>query len=108
MIYLLHFERPLHHARHYLGWSAGTGEDRIEAHRAGHASKLTAAVVRAGIKIEVGRIWPEGTREQEHRMKAHSERLCFRTSELCYICRYERRESVMITFLHSTDFTLVL
>ena len=46
MIYLIHFDRPLHHARHYLGYCAdGTLEVRLIRHRAGRgrpASRCTS------------------------------------------------------------------
>ena len=69
LIYLLHFDRPLHHARHYLGWTEGeTLTERLDRHRSGHGSKLVAAVRRAGIDFKVARIW-SGTRHDERKLK---------------------------------------
>lgn len=68
-IYLLHFERPFHHARHYLGWTEGAEVDRrLEEHRSGRGAKLTAAVSKAGIGFSVVRTW-SGTRHEERRLK---------------------------------------
>ncbi len=38
LIYLLHFERSYHHARHYLGYTEDL-EARVTAHRAGRAAR---------------------------------------------------------------------
>lgn len=68
-IYLLHFERPYRHARHYLGWTEGESIDRrIEEHRSGRGSRLMAAVSNAGIDFRVARTW-SGTRHEERRLK---------------------------------------
>ena len=42
VIYLLHFERSYHHARHYLGYTDDL-DGRLAAHRAGRGSPLVAA-----------------------------------------------------------------
>lgn len=74
-IYLIHFERPLHHARHYLGWTTSV-VDRLDRHSAGNGSRLMAAVNQAGIPYSIARIWPRSTRDQERAMKRwHKSRL---------------------------------
>jgi predicted GIY-YIG superfamily endonuclease len=76
-VYLLHFERPYRHARHYLGWSADL-EARLADHRAGRGSPLIRAAATAGISFVVARTWP-GDRTAErrlHRMKSSPARLC--------------------------------
>lgn len=65
-IYLIHFDRPFKHARHYIGWSSNTPK-RFEAHIAGRGSKLLAAVAAAGIGFNVVRVWG-GTRSDERRL----------------------------------------
>lgn len=68
-IYLLHFEQPLRHARHYLGFTEGeTVDQRIERHRSGRGSKLMAAVTRSGIDFRVVKTW-SGTRHLERELK---------------------------------------
>jgi len=83
VIYLLHFERSYHHARHYLGYTDDL-EARVAAHRAGHGSPLVAAAVRDGIDFCVAATWP-GDRREERRLHR------YRNSprRLCPICRAE-------------------
>jgi hypothetical protein len=38
-VYLLHFDRPYKHARHYLGWTANL-QARLDSHRAGHGARI--------------------------------------------------------------------
>jgi hypothetical protein len=54
--YLLHFERPYRHARHYPGWSADL-EARLADHRAGRGSPLIRAAAVAGVGFVVARTW---------------------------------------------------
>lgn len=71
-IYLLHFDRPLKHARHYLGWSASMQSlhRRMDHHENGTSgARLMEEVKKAGIRFELARVWPEGTRQDERRMK---------------------------------------
>ena len=81
MIYLIHFERPLFHARHYLGFCENDLEARIERHMSGHGSKLMRAVVQAGIDFDVVRVWPHGDRKFERWLKQKKN-----TPKLCPIC----------------------
>jgi len=62
-VYIVHFDRPYHHARHYLGWSHFPYE-RFAAHDAGHGSPLVRAVRRAGIGIWLA-LLVEGGRDLE-------------------------------------------
>lgn len=83
VVYLIHFDRPLHHARHYLGYCNGESlEQRIERHRRGDGSRLMRAVVAAGIGFEVVRVWEEGDRALERRLKNRK-----KSSKLCPVCR---------------------
>lgn len=66
-VYLLHFDRPFGHARHYQGWSEQLAP-RLAAHRAGQGAKLLAAVRRGGGDWTLARTW-EGTRALERRLK---------------------------------------
>ena len=68
-VYLVHFERRLAHAQHYLGWTSRP-EVRVEEHRNGRGSRLLAAVQTRGIPWRVVRRW-RGTRKDERRMKDH-------------------------------------
>ena len=65
-VYLLHFARPYHHARHYLGFASNLAA-RIKSHRLGKGSPLIAAVIDDGIEIFVARTWENVTRAFERR-----------------------------------------
>jgi predicted GIY-YIG superfamily endonuclease len=70
MVYLIHFSRPYRRVSHYIGYcKAGGLERRIERHRSGDGSRLMWAVTQAGIEWEVVRVWPEGDRNFERRLK---------------------------------------
>jgi hypothetical protein len=85
MLYLVCFQEPFHHARHYLGFIDTSKdrdpqkalESRLDYHRRGRGSKLLSAVTKAGIEFSVVRTWPTGDRTMERRLKGHSStRLC--------------------------------
>ena len=69
-VYLLHFDRPYKHARHYLGWAAaGHLDSRIAAHRGGQgARRLMAVIEAAGIGFRLARTWT-GSRARERQIK---------------------------------------
>ncbi len=71
MIYLLHFDRPYRHAAHYTGFArdARTLARRLEHHRLGTGSRLMQVVTQAGIGFTLARTWPDGTRDDERRLK---------------------------------------
>jgi predicted GIY-YIG superfamily endonuclease len=75
-VYLVHFDRPLAHARHYIGWTRDE-EIRVERHRNGHGSRLLAAVQREGIPWTVVRRW-RGSRAHERYLKRqrHAPQFC--------------------------------
>ena len=67
-VYLLHFDKPYHHAAHYLGYSPRIAE-RLDLHAAGHGARLTQVVKDAGIGWRLVRVWPKATRRDERRLK---------------------------------------
>jgi predicted GIY-YIG superfamily endonuclease len=75
-VYLIHFDTPYEHARHYTGWAADLGR-RLEAHRAGRGSRLMEVIKDADITWRLARTWP-GTRDLERAIKDLHEapRLC--------------------------------
>jgi predicted GIY-YIG superfamily endonuclease len=66
-IYLLHFDRPYKHARHYLGWAANL-QARLAEHAAGRGARLLAVLKQAGIGWTLARTWT-GTRARERALK---------------------------------------
>lgn len=84
MIYLVHFQRPYKHAKHYLGFTELTLTERFARHcsnaKKRRGSALMNAIFMAGIKFKVVRTW-EGDRTRERQLKnsGHSIR--------CPVCR---------------------
>jgi hypothetical protein len=85
-IYLIHFDKPYHHAKHYLGWANDRNlEARLEHHRNGNGSRLMAAVAKAGIEWKVVRTW-RGSRDTERTMKNNGA-----VGKYCPICHERPR-----------------
>lgn len=80
-IYLIHFDQPFKHAKHYVG-SALRLEDRLHDHRTGGSkcARLMHAVNKAGIGWKVARLW-KGGRTEERRLKNNGG-----MTRLCPIC----------------------
>lgn len=68
-VYLIHFDEPLKHARHYIGFTQLTVEERFEQHVSGKGARLTAVVAAAGIPMRVVRVWPGESRSFERKLK---------------------------------------
>lgn len=67
--YLLHFDAPFGHARHYLGWaSPGNLHARLAHHGGPSGANLMWHVAKAGIGWTLVRTWP-GDRHLERRLK---------------------------------------
>ena len=82
-VYVLHFEPGLpvtgkRIARHYIGWTDGPVDARVEQHLQGRGSPLVAAVVAAGGAVTLERTWTGVDRHFERRLKRRHEasRLC--------------------------------
>ena len=68
IVYLLHFDRPYQHARHYTGWTGDDVLDRIERHATGRGARLMTVIHQAGIGFILARLC-EGTRDTERAIK---------------------------------------
>lgn len=79
-VYLLHFDRPYRHARHYIGWTPdGSGflAARLAAHRAGNGANLIRVITAAGIGFELARTWSGGrVRERQLKRMGGASRRC--------------------------------
>jgi predicted GIY-YIG superfamily endonuclease len=75
-IYLIHFDTPYKHARHYTGWTTDL-DARLQAHREGRGSRLMEVITKAGITWRLVRTWLGG-RDRERAIKNRHEapRLC--------------------------------
>jgi predicted GIY-YIG superfamily endonuclease len=68
-VYLLHFDRPYRHARHYLGWAQDV-QARLALHACGRGARLLQVVRDAGIAWTLARTWPGTPRWRERQLKA--------------------------------------
>ena len=67
IIYLLHFDRPYLHARHYCGFTTDLAA-RLAEHTAGRGARLLTVIGDAGIGWTLARTWT-GTRRRERALK---------------------------------------
>lgn len=67
IVYLLHFDQPYRHARHYIGCTRDLTA-RLAAHAKGQGARLLAVVRAAGIGWRLARTWPGG-RDRERQLK---------------------------------------
>jgi hypothetical protein len=76
-VYLLHFDRPYKHARHYIGYTPGSVRNRVALHRKGQGARLMAVVAGAGIGFKLARTWPGGrARERQIKRQGGASRCC--------------------------------
>lgn len=83
-VYLIHFDTPYRHARHYIGWTSDLPH-RLAEHHAGNGSRLLEVVSDAGITWRLARTWG-GDRSLERKLKNRHG-----ASRFCPICQMERR-----------------
>lgn len=83
MVYLLHFDRPYKHAKHYLGFARdGRLDERIDEHYFatpgdGKHHRLMQVIRAAGISFSVVRTWTGGRqRERQLKRQGGASRLC--------------------------------
>ena len=78
-VYLLHFDTPYCHARHYIGYTTNL-DQRLAMHAAGRGARLMAVIHDAGIHWAVAWVIV-GDRQLERRLKDRHE-----SPRLCPIC----------------------
>ena len=67
-VYILHLDQPLHHARHYVGFSTNnrTLSERLEHHRKGTAGcRFTEVLRERGISFTLARVF-KGSQYDRH------------------------------------------
>ena len=80
-IYLIHFDSPFKHAKHYLGWAKDL-DARLEHHRNGTGANLMRVLKEHGIGWVVARLWHDADRNYERSLKNRGG-----ASRLCPICK---------------------
>lgn len=83
-VYVLHLDPAYKHASHYIGWTAGDVDARLQTHLRGTGSPLIRAAVAAGVSVQLAATWP-GTRALERRLKRWH-----KTTQFCPTCRARR------------------
>jgi predicted GIY-YIG superfamily endonuclease len=79
MVYLLHFERRVSNAQHYLGFTNDERlEQRLTEHVSGRGAKLVKRVLEQGVAIYLARVFPQLNANDERRLKtaSHFDKLC--------------------------------
>ena len=75
MVYLLHYDPPLHHAQHYLAFTDDL-DARTARHLTGFGGRLPAVFSELGISFTIARTWeddPEArTQTQEAQERAQT------------------------------------
>lgn len=85
-LYLLHFDTPYKHAKHYLGIAYSGIENRIEDHRNGRGANITKVLKANNITFTVAKTWLQVPRKSEMKMKGRG------LTEYCPICSLKPRE----------------
>lgn len=70
-VYLLHFDQPYKHARHYIGW-AKDGRNlklRLRHHENGNGAHLLKVCLDHEITWKLAKVWDDGDRSFERRLK---------------------------------------
>jgi len=76
IVYLIHFNEPLHHARHYMGWTTNLIE-RLHAHETGNGSRIMEVISDKEITWQLVRTWPGGrVLERQFKRQKHNPRFC--------------------------------
>jgi predicted GIY-YIG superfamily endonuclease len=86
-VYLIHFEKPYKHARHYLGFSEDA-DARLVQHQNGNGARLLQVVKQAGINYNIVRLWENKDRHFERRLKNWK-----KSKQLCPVCKREKNEN---------------
>jgi len=86
-VYLLHFDRKLSHAQHYIGWTQDL-EARLGAHEDGRGSRIVDAFLEAGIGYTVAKTWA-ADRKFERWLKNKNS-----TPRICPICSPKKLEEL--------------
>jgi predicted GIY-YIG superfamily endonuclease len=79
-VYLIHFDQPYKHAKHYMGWTRDL-ESRLTAHATGKGARLMEVIASAGIGWKLAEVWFDVDRNFERRLKRRGG-----ASRICPIC----------------------
>lgn len=99
IVYLLHFTTPYLHARHYMGATGLSLDERLGAHRglndAGRPAKLLSALLGAGGDFVVADVWETETRAEAFELERHLKRF-HAPGRVCSICHPNNKRGAKI------------
>lgn len=85
-VYVLHFDPPYKHARHYIGFCEKEVNTRLATHCNGNGNPLVKAAVAAGSKITVAHVFKGADRTFERKLKNRRD-VC----KWCRLCKRKQR-----------------
>jgi predicted GIY-YIG superfamily endonuclease len=85
-VYIIHFNKPLNHAMHYIGYSNNI-ERRIKRHERGDGAAILRVLNERGIGWRCVAMFPGQKRDFERFIKNKHN-----TKKYCPICMLERRK----------------
>lgn len=85
-VYLIHFDPPYRHMRHYIGATNKTALERFREHVTGNGARLTRQALKAGSRLQLAYTWDNVTWEFERKLKGRG------ASHLCPICNQGARD----------------
>lgn len=85
-VYLIHLDKPLEHARHYVGYAEHV-EQRLAHHRNGTGARLLAVCNERGIEYDIVRTWDGADRTFERKLKN-----CKHAARYCPVCSSSPRD----------------
>jgi len=90
-VYLLHFDSKIaNHAQHYIGYAEDV-DTRVAEHRSNPGARLMQVAKERGIGFEVVRVWPDGDRNFERRLK--NQKHAWRHCPICRATRMTGKQS---------------
>jgi predicted GIY-YIG superfamily endonuclease len=82
-VYLIHISGKVSHAQHYIGYTTDIARRYREHDKGGRlASPLLRAAKAMGYTLSLARVWPEGDRNFERKLKNYKKARC-----MCPICK---------------------
>lgn len=99
-VYILHFDPPYKHARHYVGFSTQPLR-RVAHHAKGTGARLPAVAMKAGCRMELGRVFTGKDRSFERELKL---RRYGPLEGLCGTCLGDRPRKRLATLRRETRY----
>jgi predicted GIY-YIG superfamily endonuclease len=90
VVYLIHFDTPYKHARHYMG-STTDLRVRLAQHAHGNGARLMSVIGAAGITWRLARVWQFSGIWAARKFESHVKKHTSGSVRLCPICREEAK-----------------